>query len=64
MKNKNILLKNIANDMCEIKTAIDSRDNEIRILKELVLELKKCNDLLLRENLKFKEVMNYKTYLR
>lgn len=64
MKDKNNLLKHIANDMHEIKAAIDGRDEEIKILKELVLELKKCNDILLRENLKFKEVMNYKTYLR
>jgi len=64
MKKQKKVLENIASDMCEIKTAIDSRDKEIKILKELVLELKKCNDLLLRENLKFKEVMNYKTYLR
>lgn len=63
MKKQKRILEEIASDMREVKKAIDDKDKEIKILKELVLELRRCNNLLLKENLKFKEVINHKAYL-
>lgn len=55
-------LELLVNEIDSIKDIVSAKDGEIKILKEVVLELKKCNDILLKENLQFKEKLGLQRY--
>ena len=55
-------LELLVNEIDSIKDVVSAKDGEIKILKEVVLELKKCNDILLKENLQFKEKLGLQRY--
>lgn len=59
MKNGKKRLEILVDEIDYIKDTVSSKDKEIKILKEVILELKKCNDILLKENLQFKEKVGY-----
>ncbi|MFP4332688.1 MAG: hypothetical protein ACOCP1_00180 [Campylobacterales bacterium] len=59
MKKAKKRLEFLVEEIDSIKETISGKDREIKILKEVILELKKCNDILLKENLQFKEKVGY-----
>ncbi|MFP4487342.1 MAG: hypothetical protein ACLFOC_10270 [Campylobacterales bacterium] len=59
MKKAKKRLEFLVEEIDSIKETMSGKDREIKILKEVILELKKCNDILLKENLQFKEKVGY-----
>lgn len=56
-------VEKLMGEIDRVRNAMEGKDKEMQILKDVILELKKCNDILLRENMKLKESMGYKTFL-
>lgn len=56
-------VEKLMGEIDRVRNAMEGKDQEMQILKDVILELKKCNDILLRENMKLKESMGYKTFL-